>query len=187
MWSEIALTWNTCKLHGRCKTEQSPNKSGKWRGEKKNQKPANTRSLRCPNFCHPVPAVQQRDICDPLSDIPSKPESVMVKIRYLWTHREIVSFCCYFTVENINRELSCTGFFNKNEGLSNKFSWWQTQNIHLEINLHTTHFWTPCHGMLWMLNFYTGLKSGWINKERKFCMGLLNIRISPLVQEFPHL
>lgn len=35
--------------------------------------------------------------------------------------------------------------------------------------------------------FLMGLKSGWINKERKFCKGLLNIRISPLVQEVPNL
>lgn len=41
--------------------------------------------------------------------------------------------------------------------------------------------------MLWMLNLYMGSKSGWINKERKFCKGLLNIRISPLVQEARHL
>jgi len=40
----------------------------------------------------------------------------MVKIRYLRTHKEIVSFCCCFTVENMNTELSGTGFFNKRIG-----------------------------------------------------------------------
>lgn len=108
-------------------------------------------------------------------------QSAVVKIRHSRIQEEIVSFCYYFTVENMNRELSCTRSFHKTMwGYGIHLVDGQVKNVHQEITLH-------CREMLRMLNFYMGFKSGWTNKERKFCKELIAMRIAALVGKVPHL